>query len=76
MNSKCKIISNIKIFNFFIIHVAIDFTEILIKIMDEFKKKNGLIVAFWNDDIMFVTHRKWKMWIQKICHSNVKIKIK
>jgi hypothetical protein len=26
--------------------------------MDEFKKKNGLIVDFWNDDIMFVTHKK------------------
>jgi hypothetical protein len=27
--------------------------------MDEFQEKNGLIVDFWNDDIMFVTH--WKM---------------
>jgi hypothetical protein len=27
MNLKCKIISNIKIFNFFIIHVAINFSE-------------------------------------------------
>jgi hypothetical protein len=30
----------------------------------------------WNDNIMFVTYKKWKMWIQKICQSNVKIKIK
>jgi hypothetical protein len=36
MNLKCQIISHIKIFNFFIIHVAIDFSENLIKIMDEF----------------------------------------
>jgi hypothetical protein len=36
MNLKCKIISNIEIFNFFIILVAIDFIEILLKIMDEF----------------------------------------
>jgi hypothetical protein len=36
MNFKCKIISNIKIFNFFIIHVAINFNENLIEIMDEF----------------------------------------
>ncbi len=34
------------------------------------------IMDFWNDDIMFVTHRKWKMWTQKICHSNIKIKFK
>ncbi len=31
---------------------------------------------FWNDNIMFVTYKKWKMWIQKICQSNVKRKIK
>jgi hypothetical protein len=31
MNLKSKIISNIKSFNFFIIHVAIDFSENLIK---------------------------------------------
>jgi hypothetical protein len=31
MNLKCKIISNIKIFNFFIIHVVIDFSENLSK---------------------------------------------
>jgi len=76
MNFKCKIISNIKIFNFFIIHVAINFNENLIEIMDEFLKKNGLIVDFWNDDTMFVTHWKWKMWTQKICHSIIKFKIK
>jgi hypothetical protein len=33
--------------------------------MDEFLKKIGLIVDFWIDDNMFVTHKKWKMWIQK-----------
>jgi hypothetical protein len=25
--------------------------------MDEFLKKNGFIVDFWNDDTMFVTHK-------------------
>jgi len=50
--------------------------KILIKIMDEFYKKIGLIVHFWNDDIMFVTNWKWKMWIQNRCHSTIKIKIK
>jgi hypothetical protein len=30
---------------------------------------------FWNDNIMFVTHKKWKVWIQQICQSSVKIKI-
>jgi hypothetical protein len=44
--------------------------------MDEFQENNGFIVNFWNDDTMFVTHEKWKMWTQKICHSNIKIKIK
>jgi hypothetical protein len=29
---------------------------------------------FWNDNTTFVTQRKWKMWIQKICQSNVKFK--
>jgi len=33
--------------------------------MDEFYEKNGLIMDFWNDDIMFVTNRKWKMCTQK-----------
>jgi hypothetical protein len=50
MNLKCKITSNIKIFNFFIIHVAIDFNENIIK-------NYGLIVDFWNDDTMFVTQK-------------------
>jgi hypothetical protein len=36
--------------------------------------KNGLIINFWNDDIMFVTYKKWKMWIQKIYHINVRKK--
>jgi len=32
---------------------------------------------FWNDDIMFVTYNFfYKIWIQKVCHNNVKIKIK
>jgi len=44
--------------------------------MDEFWEKNGLIVDFWNDDIMFVTHTQQKMWTQKICHTNIKIKNK
>jgi hypothetical protein len=42
--------------------------------MDEFQENNGLIVNFGNDDTLFITHRKWKMWTQKICHSNIKIK--
>jgi hypothetical protein len=29
---------------------------------------------FRNDNTTFVTYKKWKMWIQKICQSNVKIK--
>jgi len=44
--------------------------------MDEFYEKNGFIVDFWNDDIMFVTYRKWKMWTQKIYHNNINFKIK
>jgi hypothetical protein len=66
MNLKCKIKSNIKIFIFFIIGVAIDLVKIILKIMDEFQEKNRFIVDFWNDDTMFVTHTKWKMWIQKL----------
>jgi hypothetical protein len=31
MNLKCKIILNVKIFNFYIIHVAIDLNEYVIK---------------------------------------------
>jgi hypothetical protein len=27
---------------------------------------------FWNDNIMFITQRKWKTWIQKIRQSSVK----
>jgi hypothetical protein len=129
MNLKCKIISNIKIFIFFIIHVVIKFSENIknygcvlrkewthhgllkwwhyvchtknekcglkkyewthcgllkwwhyvchtwkIKNVDS-KNMNGFIVDFWNDDTMFVTQKKWKMWTQKICHSIIKIKI-
>jgi hypothetical protein len=48
----------------------------LLKIMDEFSEKNGLIVGFWNDDIMFVTHRKWKLWIQKNVIVISKLKLK
>jgi hypothetical protein len=44
--------------------------------MDEFEEKNGLIVDFWNDDIMFVTKRKRKMWIQKNVILISKLKIK
>jgi hypothetical protein len=76
MNLKCRIISNIKIYNFFIIHVAIGFSENFTKNMDEFFLKNGFIVDFWNDDTMFVTHKKKKLWTQKICHNNIKIKNK
>jgi hypothetical protein len=57
MNLKCKIVLNIKIFNFFIIHVAMTLVRILLKFMDEFLEKNGFIVDFWNDDTMFVTHK-------------------
>ncbi len=63
MNLKCKIISNANLF-IFIIHVALDFSENIIKIMDEFYEKGAFIVDFWNDDIMFVTNKKWKMWTQ------------
>jgi hypothetical protein len=65
MNYKCKIISNIKIFNFFIIDVAINFSENLTKNYGQVFFLNRFIVDFWNDDIMFVTHRKWKMGTQK-----------
>jgi hypothetical protein len=34
------------------------------------------IMDFWNDNIILVTHKKWKMRIQKIHQSSVKIKIK
>jgi hypothetical protein len=30
---------------------------------------------FWNDNNMFVTQKKWKIWTTKKCQSNVKIKI-
>ncbi len=47
MNLKCKIISNIKIFNFFIIHVVIDFGENLIKNYGwVFKKRMDLLWTF------------------------------
>jgi hypothetical protein len=39
MNLKCEIISNIKIFNFLIIHVVIDFCEIFIKNYGLFLRK-------------------------------------
>ncbi len=50
--------------------------RILFKIMDEFQEKNRFTVDFWNDNNMFVTQKNWKLWTQKICHSNIKIKIK
>jgi hypothetical protein len=43
--------------------------------MDEFKEKNGLIVNFWNDDIMFVT-QKMKDVDSKKYHNNIKTKNK
>jgi hypothetical protein len=60
MNLKCKIISNIKIFNFFIIHVAINFSENIIKNYGWVSRKKKLIVDFSNDNNMFATHKKWK----------------
>jgi hypothetical protein len=30
---------------------------------------------FWNDDIVFVIYKKWKMQIKKWSHSSVKNKI-
>jgi hypothetical protein len=33
--------------------------------MDEFWENNGLIVDFWNDEAMFVTHIKWKCALKK-----------
>jgi len=30
---------------------------------------------FWNDNNMFVTKKKWKMWTKNKCQSSVKIKI-
>jgi hypothetical protein len=45
MNLKCKIISNANLF-IFIIHVALDFSENIIKIMDEFYEKGAFIVDF------------------------------
>ncbi len=47
---------------------------IILKNMDEFKEKIVHIMDFWNDDITFFTWIKWKMWIQKKSHSNIKIK--
>jgi hypothetical protein len=45
MNLKCKVILNINIFNFLVIHVAINFSGNHIKNYGyEFKKKNGLIL--------------------------------
>jgi len=49
--------------------------KILLKIMDEFKEKNGFIVDFWNDDTMFVKQKMKNVDSQK-CHSNIKIKKK
>ncbi len=49
--------------------------KILLKIMDEFKEKNGFIVDFWNDDNMFVKQKMKNVDSQK-CHSNIKIKKK
>ncbi len=49
---------------------------IIINFLDEFKKDYGLVMDFGNDSTMFVTSRKWKMWIQKKCQSDVKIQRK
>jgi hypothetical protein len=35
--------------------------KIVIKIMGELQKNNEVIMEFWNDEIVFVTQRKWKM---------------
>jgi hypothetical protein len=44
--------------------------------LDEFLKDYGLVMDFSNDNIMLIVHRKkWKMWTQKICQSNIKIYI-
>jgi len=29
-----------------------------------------------NENIVFFTQIEWKMWTQKMCHANAKIKIK
>jgi hypothetical protein len=39
--------------------------KIVLKIMDEFKEKIGLIVDFWTNDIILITKVKIEMWIQK-----------
>ncbi len=49
---------------------------IIIKFLDEFKEDYGLVMDFWNDNIMFVTKKKWKMWIQKIVKIVSKYKLK
>ncbi len=43
--------------------------------MDEFSN-GGLMMDFWNENIVFVTQIEWKMWTQKVCHTNAKLKIK
>jgi len=75
MNLKCKVIFNVDIVYFLIIHVVYS-NENYNKSYEWITKNNEFIMEFWNDDIVFVTQRKWKMWIQKVCHNNVKIKIK
>jgi len=54
MNLKCKVIFNIKIINFLIIHVVIDISENHIWKYEWFFF-NELIMNFWIDNITFVT---------------------
>jgi len=59
----------INIVKFLIIHVIIIF-------LDEFKEDYGLVMDFWNDNINFVTQKKWKMWTQKNAKIVFKLKLK
>jgi hypothetical protein len=49
--------------------------KILLKIVDKFYEKNELVMDFWNDDTMFITHKKEKCGLKKN-HINIKIIIK
>ncbi len=68
-NIKFKAILQINIIKFLIIHVFIAFNGNHHKFFDEFKEDYGFIMDFWNDNIMFVTPKKWKMWTPKRCQS-------
>jgi hypothetical protein len=60
MNLKCKIISNIKIFSFFIIHVAMTLVEILLQLMMNFKKRMD---SLWTFEMMTLFCHTQKMKI-------------